>query len=797
MAQFPFASPGIQVREFDQTFVAQPTAISTGAFAGVFNSGPVNQRVLINSEADLVNVFGPPSDANRESFYTCANFLAYADRLYVVRVSNAPLSSYATPSVELDTVTVASQSGVFSNSDVINVTTGGTETTAANVGITTDAEGKITAVTLVSRGVFDSADYPTPVGGQTAVTANNLSNTASLLVNVTTRPIATANQEAISIYKSNDDAEWRAKVGDDGFGADANVLFVARQTGNTQNIRVSVCDSPNAYSFDMASAFDAATANVEFKTGLSYVDIQTASSSAAVTLSDKLVIGNLLRVSQGSPNSATGAAETVSTLKVVGKRVVGANVSIAFDQKWTYANTGSIEAANSSTWSRVTPAGGNTVTDARTVRITRLWEFADVFPPITSTQEADLLRGSDYIKDMIHIAVVDDSTSSLRNVYQSLSRAKTITAVNNQTGLPYQVRNPRYYVDAITRDSNSLVWWANHRSGLNIASAKDLVDQGDTLPYTSRLGRGSEAATEDSVSLSTIFNGYDLFADPAEVDIGLVLAGKARGGDNGEAIINYIVDNLCEKRRDCMVVGSPQKADVTRDTNTLPIVDKVIQFRNSVRSSSYCILDSGYKTLEGRYGEGQIDVPLNGDIAGLIARTEVDRDAWFSPAGFNRGKIKNITRLFYNPNQGDRDELYPNEINPVVTFPNTGTILFGDKTTLGAGSAFDRINVRRLFIVLQKTIAQASRNFLFEFNDEFTRAQFVGLVDPFLRAVKGRRGIIDYRIVCDSTNNTPEVIDNNGFVGDIFIKPARSINYIQLNFVALRTDVNISEAVVA
>lgn len=795
MAQFPFASPGIQVREFDQSFVLQPTSISTGAFAGVFNSGPVNQRVLVNSEADLVNVFGPPSEANRESFYTCANFLSYGDKLYVVRVSNAPLSSFSGTKVELDTISIASQSGSFTNSDIINVTTG-TETTAANIQIVTTSAGLVNSVSFVTRGVYNPADYPSPVGGSTAVAANNLTTPNNTLeFAVTTRPLAVANQEAISIYKSNDDAEWRSKIGDTGFTADANVLFVARQSGNTQNIRVSVCDSVNAYSLDMLSAFNTATANVEFKTGLSYADIRTASAADAVVLSNKLILGNLLRVSQGSPNSATGSAETLTTLKIVGKRVVGANVSIAFDQKWTYANTGSIS-ANSTTWARVTPAGGNTVTDARTIRLSRLWEFADIFPPITSTQEADLLRGSTYVNDMIHIAVVDNTTASLRNVYQSLSRAKTITSINNQTGLPYQVRNPKYYADVITRDNGSLVWWANHRSGLNVGAAKDLVDQGDTLPYTATLGRGSEATTEDTIPLSTLFNGYDLFADPAEVDIGIVLTGKARGGDHGEAIINYVVDNICERRRDCMVVGSPQKADVTRDTNSLPVVDKVIQFRNSVRSSSFAILDSGYKTLEGRYGEGQIDVPLNGDIAGLIAKTEVERDAWYSPAGFNRGKIRNITRLYYNPNQGERDELYPNEINPVTTFPNVGTILFGDKTTLGAGSAFDRINVRRLFIVLQKTISLAARNFLFEFNDEFTRAQFVGLVDPFLRAVKGRRGIIDYRVVCDSTNNTAEVIDNNGFVGDIFIKPARSINYIQLNFVALRTDVNISEAIV-
>jgi phage tail sheath protein FI len=188
-------------------------------------------------------------------------------------------------------------------------------------------------------------------------------------------------------------------------------------------------------------------------------------------------------------------------------------------------------------------------------------------------------------------------------------------------------------------------------------------------------------------------------------------------------------------------------------------------------------------------------VPLNGDIAGLCVRTDATRDPWFSPAGFNRGQIKNLVKLAYNPDKADRDLLYKNGINPVATFPGQGTVLFGDKTALSKPSAFDRINVRRLFIVLEKAIATAAKFSLFEFNDEFTRAQFVSLVEPFLRDVQGRRGIYDYRVVCDNTNNTGEVVDRNEFVGDIYIKPAKSINFIQLNFVAVRTGVAFDEIV--
>jgi len=206
-------------------------------------------------------------------------------------------------------------------------------------------------------------------------------------------------------------------------------------------------------------------------------------------------------------------------------------------------------------------------------------------------------------------------------------------------------------------------------------------------------------------------------------------------------------------------------------------------------------MDSGYKYQYDKYNDVYRYVPFNGDVAGLAVRTDDTRDPWFSPAGYNRGIIKNIVKLPYNPRQADRDVLYKSDINPIVNFPGQGTILFGDKTLLGKPSAFDRINVRRLFIVLEKAIATAAKFSLFELNDEFTRAQFKNLVEPFLRDVQGRRGIYDFAVICDGTNNTGEVIDRNEFIADIYIKPAKSINFIQLNFVAVRTGVEFSEII--
>jgi phage tail sheath protein FI len=238
---------------------------------------------------------------------------------------------------------------------------------------------------------------------------------------------------------------------------------------------------------------------------------------------------------------------------------------------------------------------------------------------------------------------------------------------------------------------------------------------------------------------------------------------------------------------------SPQFNDVI-DNYGNEVTD-IVSTRNEFNSSSYAVMDGNWKCQFDKYNNVYRWLPLNGDIAGLCVRTDFERDPWFSPAGFNRGHIKNVVKLAWNPGKGNRDDLYVAGVNPVVSFPGEGVILYGDKTMLAKPSAFDRINVRRLFIVLEKAIARAARYSLFEFNDEFTRAQFVALVEPFLRDVQGRRGIYDFRVVCDSTNNTPEVIDRNEFIGDIYIKPARSINFIQLNFIAVRTGVAFEEIV--
>ena len=304
---------------------------------------------------------------------------------------------------------------------------------------------------------------------------------------------------------------------------------------------------------------------------------------------------------------------------------------------------------------------------------------------------------------------------------------------------------------------------------------------------------GVDSTAEGSIALATLTAGYDFFKSAEDVDVSLILQGKAAGSGVKANLAKYIIDNICESRKDCVLFASPDYADVVNNIGSER--DDIITYRNALTNTSYAMLDSGYKYAYDKYNDVYRYVPLNGDMAGLAVRSDELRDAWFSPAGYNRGGIKNLVKLPYNPKQADRDILYQNDINPVVTFPGQGTILFGDKTILGKPSAFDRINVRRLFIVLEKAISTAAKFTLFEFNDGFTRSQFRNLVEPFLRDIQGRRGITDFKVVCDETNNTGEVIDRNEFVGDIYIKPSRSINFIQLNFVAVRSGVEFSEIV--
>ena len=418
------------------------------------------------------------------------------------------------------------------------------------------------------------------------------------------------------------------------------------------------------------------------------------------------------------------------------------------------------------------------LTDGATV--TRYWEFYDLVSKAPGTSPYVTQAGGS--NDELHIVVVDEdggitgTKGEVLEVFAALSKASDAKGAQGDTN---------YYPTVIQNKSNYIYWMDHNASGTNWGSAAASTTYTDVTAVSNvSLSNGADGTTRTNAQLLT---SYELFKDAETVDVGLIIAGK---GD-ATHIDNLI--SIAEDRKDAVVFASPERSDVVNVSSAAAQATNVIGFFNGIRSSSYVMFDSGYKYMYDRYSDVYRYVPLNGDLAGLSARTDLIADAWYSPAGLNRGIIRGAVKLAFNPNKTQRDDLYRARVNPVATFPGQGTVLFGDKTGLSAPSAFDRINVRRLFITLEKAVATASKFQLFEFNDEFTRANFRNIVEPFLREVQGRRGITDFLVVCDETNNTGEVIDRNEFIAEIFIKPARSINFITLQFIATRTGVSFDE----
>ena len=430
-------------------------------------------------------------------------------------------------------------------------------------------------------------------------------------------------------------------------------------------------------------------------------------------------------------------------------------------------------------------------------KIKRRWKYADLFggAPGTSDYNTNNGRGTG---DELHV-VVADADGKITG-YDTDTAGNSTRAVIETFGFMSKnvsAKSPQgdsiYYPNVIFSKS-LFIFWTDHISagsnwGTDVTAAYTSV-----IPTT--IDTLSGGTDDYSTSAGEIELAYDKFKDDASEDINLVIGGSSSiVGDTAGAHDTHVtmLINLVEGRKDCVAFVSPHRSATVGVTTSSKQASNVKVAANLIPSSSYLVMDSGYMYMYDKYNDVYRHVPLNSSVAGLCANTDDVADAWFSPAGFNRGNIRGAVKLSFNPDKADRDVLYQARVNPVVNFPGQGVVLFGDKTAQTKPSAFDRINVRRLFLVLEKAIATAAKFQLFEFNDEFTRAQFRSLIEPFLRDVQGRRGITDFLVKCDASNNTGSVIDRNEFVADIFVKPARSINFITLNFVATRTGVSFSE----
>jgi len=416
------------------------------------------------------------------------------------------------------------------------------------------------------------------------------------------------------------------------------------------------------------------------------------------------------------------------------------------------------------------------------------------------------------LKDEIHVLVIDasgDFSGTAGTILEKFSYLSKASNAVNQNG------TSNYYRDVINNQSQ-YIWALNHLdaagvtiNGSNLATAAVTIPSTGTVwgtsvvPSTSSAFKIIKEANGENIIVNNLYGGvldttpsdddiaeaYETYmGDPEIIDVALFITGPL-----GKTAA-YRVIEIAEARKDVVTFVSPIPSGGFNQTPSAYVAD-ILTFRTNGNSSSYGVADTGYKLQYDNYNDEYVYIPLNADIAGLCVRTDENNDPWYSPAGLNRGSIKRVVKLPFNPNQSNRDDLYKVGMNPVVSFPGIGPVLFGDKTLLSRPSAFDRINVRRLFIILEKSIATAAKFQLFEFNDAFTRAQFVNLVTPFLRNVQGRRGITDFRVVCDETNNTSQVIDSNNFVADIYIKPNKSINFIQLNFIATPSGLSFEEVV--
>ena len=537
----------------------------------------------------------------------------------------------------------------------------------------------------------------------------------------------------------------------------------------------SVFGTPNAG--NNAISFLSASNFLSYGNDLRVVRVLPAGTDKAVTAVGSS--NSTIQTEVAAGNTTYGSLTIANDVDYFNVNYPGANTNYMFAARYTGSIGNSLRVevcANASTFAS--------------------WTYKTYFDVAPGTSNWATSKNKSSAADELHLVVIDEdglfsgTRGAVLERWGSLSKASDARSDDG---------NSIYYKEFLYRNSRYIHWIGHPEASASEAwgQTTDNLASSFYKPATNitmSLGLGVDGVPRTA----DVINALDSFRDPEKTDISLLFIGDGGASANvGTTDTTWMttvaqeVLSIADSRKDCVAFISPSYQAAVNQTG----VTNITNFRDGLTSTSYGFMDSGWKYQYDKYNDVYRWVPLNADMAGLCVRTDQTRDPWFSPAGYQRGQVRNVIKLSLNPKQTQRDDLYKKGVNPVVSFPGEGTVLFGDKTLQGRPSAFDRINVRRLFIVLEKAISRAAKAQLFEFNDEFTRAQFVNLVDPFLRGVKGRRGVFDYRVVCDTTNNTPAVIDANQFVGDIYVKPSRSINFIQLNFVAVRTGVSFDEVV--
>ena len=780
-------SPGVKTREVDLT-IGRIDAINdqVGAIAGPFEKGPVNVPILIETENDLLKTFGKPlsTDAQYEYWLGASSYLSYGGILRVIRTDGDNLNnSNAGVSVASTTLKISSYEDYINNQQ----TATSWYYAAKNPGqwannlkvCTIDAFADQTISGISTTGISVGMGITQPIDGRVIAGTGSTSSATGYLRGIITGVGASELYVKVSATVSGTTVSQIAYTEGGAY---------AFQTPITSTVSTTVGVATT--SGFLSEAFDVSITGI-VTTGIQLGDIVSGTSVSAGTTvvsigTSSIFVDKTITAGIGTTTFTFTRSSTSSTVSNTIQVITTAGVT-----------TSSITSATLSDWYNQQTLG--------LTNTTIYWKSIAEKP---KTSQYCVERNGR--NDEFHLAVVDDTglvTGIAGNVLEKYTYlSKALDGKISPT-------EPVYYKDSIAEKSSYVfAGKAPTGSATGFALTTGLTAtatgnwgvnaQGTTfsaagnVTYNLTGGVDYSASGGMNATLSNIISSYNILTNPAEYSVNFLISGPSGGATSydSQAKANALI-SIAEQRKDCIAVISPHRDGVVNQTNSDTQTQNVINFFDSITSSSYAVFDSGYKYTFDRFNNTFRYVACNADVAGLMARTSINQYPWFSPAGSSRGGINGAVKLAYNPSQAQRDLLYPKRINPIIFSPGAGIILFGDKTALSYGSAFDRINVRRLFLTIEGTIERAARSQLFEFNDVITRSNFINIVEPYLRDVKSKRGITDFVVICDETNNTPDVIDGNQFRADIFVKPARSINFIGLTFVATRTGVSFEEVV--
>lgn len=785
-------SPGVKIREIDLTIGRIDLENSQiGAFAGPFSKGPVELPILIRNEQELTSVFGKPSVDSTESEYwlSASNYLSYGGTLRVVRVFNNTMGNAYSPVGVGSTADVK----VKSVEDYINLssslTGSGTiqkfEYAAKNPGAWAN---KIKVFTIDAAADQIISGINTGTFSFVAGSVTNRSGTIVGLAN--TIGITTTNISLGDVV--NCDISGVISTGTTVTGISNGVITISSSSLQTENVNTT---------FDFGSIQSTGAIQVGHGVSVAKQNIAYAGIGTTTMSFNGYLKGIVTGVGSSSINVKFISRHTETTAEIIDYSPGNPLTSIASTEGIKIINNSDVAIATITTYN---------VTDWYNEQTLKLSEQTTVYwrnlaeRPSTS----EYVRKSGGKNDEFNVVIVDAEGKINGNVGEILESFSKLSKASDGKISPAQ---PTFYVDYLRDNSNyifagkvsegvnsrfsTLVGYSSYSSGLWATPAlNNFFKVSGNKEYTLDFGRDSTQGE----TLQDIVNAYQIFENPAEYSVDYIISGPYGELDNriyeAQTKANTLI-SIAENRKDCIAVISPTKTGIVQQTNSTTQTNNIINFFSGVSPSTYAVFDCGHKYTYDRFNNRFLYLACNSDIAGLMARTAINQYPWYSPAGASRGALNNAIKLAYNPSEAQRDLLYTNKINPIIASPGQGIILFGDKTASAYQSAFDRINVRKLFLTIEKTIELSARSQLFEFNDPITRSNFVNIVEPYLRDVRAKRGITEYLLVCDESNNTPDVIDSNQFVADIYVKPARSINFITLTFVATRTGVSFVEVV--